>query len=78
MSQDGQRLFFVAHRAHTRLDDIITQLVDHLQVSPLSVRFLFDGDRLATRDFNNQFLHPDNFQMEDGDVIDVFVEQQGD
>ena len=36
-----------------------------------SVRFLFDGQRLSA----NQT--PQELEMEDGDVIDVMVEQQG-
>ena len=37
-----------------------------------SVRFLFDGERLSA----NQT--PRELEMEDGDVIDVMVEQMGD
>ena len=36
-----------------------------------SVRFLFDGNRVSA----NQT--PADLEMEDGDVIDVMVEQQG-
>jgi small ubiquitin-related modifier len=35
------------------------------------VRFLFDGQRL------NSNQTPQELEMEDGDVIDVMVEQQG-
>ena len=36
-----------------------------------SVRFLFDGNRV------NPTQTPQDLDMEDGDVIDVMVEQQG-
>jgi hypothetical protein len=79
VTQDGQRLYFVAHRAHTRLEDIITQLANHLHVGILSLRFLFDGNRLAGRHSNTgRFLHPDDYDLEDGDTIDVMGEQRGD
>ena len=40
-------------------------------VSPLSIRFLFDGNRI------NETQTPEQLDMEDGDIIDVMVEQQG-
>ena len=39
--------------------------------APSSVRFLFDGNRV------NPNQTPQELEMEDGDVIDVMVEQQG-
>ena len=36
-----------------------------------AVRFLFDGNRI------NPSQTPEQLEMEDGDVIDVMVEQQG-
>ena len=41
-------------------------------VSPNSVRFLFDGMRINNRQT------PYELDMEDGDIIDVMIEQQGD
>ena len=41
-------------------------------VAPNSVRFLFDGQRI------NATQTPQELEMEDGDVIDVMVEQRGD
>ena len=38
---------------------------------PLPIRFLFDGSRI------NETQTPEELGMEDGDVIDVMVEQQG-
>ena len=40
-------------------------------ISPRSVRFLFDGERI------NPNQTPADLDMEDNDVIDVMVEQQG-
>ena len=40
-------------------------------VNMSSVRFLFDGNRI------NADQTPEGLDMEDGDVIDVMVEQQG-
>ena len=41
-------------------------------VSLQAVRFLFDGSRV------NSTQTPESLEMEDGDVIDVMMEQAGD
>ena len=56
----------------TRLDKLMRAYCQRTGVSMRSVRFLFDGERIRDN------ATPRDLAMEDGDVIDVMVEQVGD
>jgi small ubiquitin-related modifier len=70
-SMDGSELYFKC-RTTTPLQRLMTAFCNRQGVAMNSVRFLFDGQRL------NQNQTPGELEMEDGDVIDVMVEQFGD
>ena len=57
--------------AHTRRALSLQAFCNRNGVAMNSVRFLFDGNRV------NPTQTPQDLDMEDGDVIDVMVEQQG-
>lgn len=71
VTQDGSEIFFRL-RMGTDLFKLMLAFCHRQGVSIRSVRFIFDGQRLYPG------LSPWNLEMEDGDVIDVMVEQQGD
>jgi len=50
---------------------VIEAWCSNMNISPASVRFLFDGQRI------NPTQTPEDFEMVDGDNIDVLVEQTG-
>ena len=70
VTQDGSEIFFKCKQT-TPLDKLMKAFCQRQGVTQASVRFLFDGQRLIA----NQT--PQELEMEDGDVIDVMVEQQG-
>jgi small ubiquitin-related modifier len=70
VTQDGNEIFFKC-RTTTPLQRLMTAFCNRQGVAMNSVRFLFDGDRF------NPLQTPMELEMEDGDVIDVMVEQQG-
>ena len=58
-------------RKHTRLQKLMDAYCQRQSLNRGSVRFLFDGNRVNDDDT------PRTLEMEDGDVIDVLVEQTG-
>ena len=67
---DGNEIFFKC-KMTTPLDKLMKAFCNRNGVAANSVRFLFDGNRI------NGTQTPSELDMEDGDVIDVMVEQQG-
>jgi len=70
VTQDGNEIFFKCKQT-TPLQKLMTAFCNRQGVATQSVRFLFDGSRI------NPNQTPQELEMEDGDVIDVMVEQQG-
>jgi len=70
VTQDGNEIFFKC-KMTTPLQKLMTAFCNRQGVGNQSVRFLFDGQRI------NPSQTPQELEMEDGDVIDVMVEQQG-
>lgn len=70
VTQDGNEIYFKC-KMTTPLNKLMSAFCQRQGVTMASVRFLFDGHRLSP----NQT--PKDVDMEDGDVIDVMVEQQG-
>ena len=56
----------------TPLQKLMTAFCARQGLSVAAVRFLFDGSRISPRQT------PRELEMEDGDIIDVMVEQRGD
>jgi len=71
VAQDGNEMFFKLRRS-TRMQKLMAAYCERQGVDRQTVRFLFDGERL--RDTQT----PEGLEMEDGDVIDVMMEQMGD
>ena len=71
VTQDGNEIFFKC-KMTTPLERLMTAFCNRQGVAVNSVRFLFDGGRVSP------MQTPAELEMEDGDVIDVMVEQQGD
>ena len=71
VTQDGNEIFFKC-KMTTALGKLMNAFCNRQGVNIHSVRFLFDGQRI------NPNQTPRDLEMEDGDVIDVMVEQQGD
>jgi small ubiquitin-related modifier len=69
-TQDGNEIFFKC-KMTTPLSKLMNAFCQRQGVTMQSVRFLFDGQRI------NQDQTPKDLDMEDGDSIDVMVEQQG-
>ena len=69
VAQDGTEIYFKC-KCDTPLQKLMHAVCNRLGVATNSVRFLFDGNRI------NETQTPIQFDMEDGDVIDVMVEQQ--
>lgn len=70
VTQDGNEIYFKCKQS-TPLQKLMHAFCQRQGVAMGSVRFLFDGARL------NETQTPKELDMEDGDVIDVMVEQQG-
>merc|ERR1712137_1047291 len=70
VTQDGNEIFFKCKKT-TPLQKLMNAFCNRQGVSMQSVRFLFDGQRLREQQT------PSELDMEDGDVIDVMVEQMG-
>merc|ERR1712216_977485 len=70
VTQDGNEIYFKCKQT-TPLQKLMHAFCNRQGVSMQSVRFLFDGNRI------NETQTPQQLEMEDGDVIDVMVEQQG-
>lgn len=69
-SQDGAEIFFKIKRT-TQLKKLMDAYVNRQGLSINQCRFIFDGERLKDDDT------PDKLEMENGDEIDVMVEQTG-
>lgn len=65
------RAVFFKCKMTTPLEKLMKAFCTRNGVAQTSVRFLFDGNRI------NANQTPQELDMEDGDVIDVMVEQQG-
>merc|ERR1712230_258322 len=70
VTQDGNEIYFKCKQT-TPLQKLMHAFCNRQGVSMNSVRFLFDGNRI------NETQTPSQLDMEDGDVIDVMVEQHG-
>ena len=70
VAQDGNIVFFKLGMS-TRMHRLMTAYCQRQGVDMQAVRFLFDGARLR------ETHTPDDVDMEDGDAIDVMVEQAG-
>ena len=71
VSQDGQSLFFKI-KSTTVLHKLCDAWLSRMGVDRYSVHFMFDGTRIDPR------LTAECYGLEDGDVIDVELYQQGD
>ncbi len=70
ISQSGDSLQFKV-RMTTPLQKVIDAYCSRMNVSEESVRFLYDGDRV--KGINT----PEIMDLEDGDIIDVVLQQTG-
>jgi hypothetical protein len=66
-----QREVLFKLRMNTRFDRVFARFADEMKLPVHSLRFLFDGDRVSPEQT------PSGLVMEDGDTIDVHVEQTG-
>lgn len=70
-AQDGREVFFRI-RTTSKFERLMKAYGDSVGVKSVNhLRFLFDGNRI------NPEQTPASLEMEDGDVLDVMVEQQG-
>lgn len=69
-AQDGTEIFFKIKRT-TQLKKLMDAYCTRQGLSSAQCRFIFDGERIKDDDT------PDNLEMENGDEIDVMVEQTG-
>eukprot|EP01016_Furgasonia_blochmanni_P011665 TRINITY_DN1537_c0_g1_i2.p1 TRINITY_DN1537_c0_g1~~TRINITY_DN1537_c0_g1_i2.p1 ORF type:complete len:188 (+),score=13.31 TRINITY_DN1537_c0_g1_i2:65-628(+) len=69
-SQDGEEVFFRIRKT-TQLKKLMDAYCQRQSVSFQNVRFLFDGERISDTQT------PEQLQMENGDEIDVVIEQTG-
>lgn len=68
--QDGNEMVFKI-KGHTRMQKVIDAYCKSNGIDPAYRRFMADGHRVQKDDT------PQSLEMEDEDVVDVFVEQQG-
>jgi hypothetical protein len=68
--QDGNDLYFKIKK-HTPLKKVMDAYCERQGKARGLVRFLFEGTRVQDNDT------PDSLELEDGDMIQVFLEQQG-
>ena len=68
VQQDGNEIFFKS-KMHTPLRLLMNAFCQRAGVRIEDVQFFFDGERI------DETETPDDLDMEDGDVIDVFVSQ---
>ncbi len=71
VTQDGNEIFFKMKKT-TPMSRLIDAYCQRQGVNLNAVRFIFDGSRI------NSSQTPEDLEMEDGDVIDVMMEQAGD
>ena len=70
VTQDGKEIFFKC-KISTPLQKLMSAFCNRQGVAAASVRFMFDGKRIDPE------ATPADVFMEDGDLIDVIVEQRG-
>uniref|UniRef100_A0A7S2JGK9 Ubiquitin-like domain-containing protein n=1 Tax=Haptolina brevifila TaxID=156173 RepID=A0A7S2JGK9_9EUKA len=70
VTQDGNEIYFKL-KMTTSLSKVLNGFCQRQGVARRSVRFLYDGRRLDDCDA----VTPEHLKMEDGDVVDVMVEQ---
>lgn len=70
VSQSGDSLQFKV-RMTTPLQKVIDAYCSRMNVEADSVRFLYDGDRIKGENT------PEMMHMEDGDILDVVLQQTG-
>ena len=70
VSQDGTEIFFKC-KPHTQMQKLMKAYAERQGVNLQSVRFLFDGERIR------ETQTPGELGIEDGDAIDVVMEQVG-
>lgn len=68
VAPDGGEVYFKIKR-NTQLTKLMSAYCDRQALSPNSVRFLFDGQRLKDQDT------PDALNMLDNDIIDCVLQQ---
>ena len=71
VTQDGNEIFFKMKKK-AKIGKLMIAYCQRHGVNLNAVRFLFDGERLR------ESQTPEDLEMEDGDVIDVMMEQVGD
>ena len=69
-AQDGTEIYFKIKRT-TQLKKLMDAYCQRQGLASNQCRFIFDGERIKDDDT------PDNLEMENGDEIDVMVEQTG-
>mmetsp|Transcript_34610 Transcript_34610/g.83923 ORF Transcript_34610/g.83923 Transcript_34610/m.83923 type:complete len:96 (-) Transcript_34610:177-464(-) len=67
---DGEETIFKIKKS-TKLSKVFIRYARDKNVQLSSLRFLFDGERIEEKDT------PKTLEMEDGDQVDVFLEQLG-
>ena len=70
VTQDGNETYFKC-KVTTALNALMNAFCQHRGIQMREVRFLFNGNRI------NGSSTPEELEMEDGDVVDVIVEQCG-
>ena len=68
--QDGNEMVFKI-KSHTQMRKVIDAYCKSNGIDPLSRRFTIEGQRIQNNDT------PQSLEMEDEDIVEVFVEQQG-
>ncbi|KAF4547495.1 putative ubiquitin-like protein SMT3 [Elsinoe fawcettii] len=70
VTDNNNEVFFKIKRT-TQLKKLMDAFCERQGKSPSSVRFLFEGTRVAPTD------NPDTLEMQDGDTLEVHQEQIG-
>lgn len=70
VTDDNNELMFKIKKS-TKLEKLMEAFCDRHGKAPDSVRFVFEGRRVQGYDT------PEKLEMEDGDMLEVFYEQQG-
>jgi small ubiquitin-related modifier len=70
VDQNGSEVYFKVKK-NTKMEKIFNAYHVRSGSSPSSIRFLFDGKRIASSSTAKEL------EMEDGDIIDVVVAQTG-
>jgi small ubiquitin-related modifier len=70
VAQDGGEVFFKIKKT-TALRKLIDAYCERQAISPASIRFLYDGQRIREEQT------PKELDMEDNDIIDAVLQQTG-